>query len=787
MAQGQGTSYTLNRRLLAAKQHEYSIVDKFSLGFRAREDNTILPPGVMIEGSQNVLTNTHQRVGIRKGYSLDGAANSSIAPIGGDGTAMGVFDWVTSLGDERNMRAGFLTSAANDGKLQYRHIKSDGSIEWNDLLTGLTSVNFNYCTFYDTAKFQTVLLMASGETNIRAWNGIVGEVASSTSNTITMLDTTNVATLGFSASGTLVIGGVGYAYTGAGGVSNNVYTHTSTNATPAIDVATWHGQLFTTSGSATGILSATARVKSLAISTATAVFNAYIYSNNAGVPGNVLGSAQATIAPAFSTGDFDLTFNFVGIAASPATSYHLVLQHFSGGSFDVYIGNTGGVGTNVSIDSGTTWSAENGYLYATVNEATGASGPNVFYGVSPDASGITVGAAAAQSVITIANAGGTKGLPVNFKNQFIATITGVLFVGSSESSFIYSSDLSSYTQWTTASRFFQLNNAPTTFATQDEQLYTSTGTNQWFQITLNNAAAPSSSFVFNISPINTAALHGAQSQAMTTKISNSIAFVSFEPAIQSFGPVQNIFQGPQMVDFSYPIVNLMNEYDFTGGSIAYFRKFLYIAVPRENTVLVYNMTDPKNPYWEAPQILPIGRFSIIGGELYGHSSQVSETYKLFTGYADRATPTSNGAPISAKWVFSYENYGSRFSLKKATKMYVEGYISSGADLTANITYELDGCKMVKTFELDGSDKQFVCVLPAEGSLGKEPLGKVKLGGDTTDSGLPPKFRWMPTFSNTDFFECSVSFDVLALDNQVDILAFGLAVSGSSEIPVQNYD
>ncbi len=115
-------SYTTNRRLAAAKSHEYSIVSNFLHGYRNREDVTVLPPGVLIDGSHDVLTNTFQRVGKRKGYTLDGAANTDEAAIGGGGTAMGVFDWVTSLGEERNMRAGFLTNAGNDGKLQFRTV-----------------------------------------------------------------------------------------------------------------------------------------------------------------------------------------------------------------------------------------------------------------------------------------------------------------------------------------------------------------------------------------------------------------------------------------------------------------------------------------------------------------------------------------------------------------------------------------------------------------------------------------------------------------------------------------
>lgn len=111
-------------------------------------------------------------------------------------------------------------------------------------------------------------------------------------------------------------------------------------------------------------------------------------------------------------------------------------------------------------------------------------------------------------------------------------------------------------------------------------------------------------------------------------------------------------------------------------------------------------------------------------------------------------------------------------------------------LTAQITYELDGCQTVKTFTLDGSDSQFVCLSSSGGgSLGKSSLGKIKLGGDSEDSinNLPPKFRWFPTFTNTDFFECSISFSVLGVDNRMELLAFGPAVFASTQEPIQKMD
>lgn len=64
--------FSISRRIASAKVREFSLTDNFTLGYRNREDKTKLPPGVLIKGSQNVLTSVNNTVGITKGYTLDG-------------------------------------------------------------------------------------------------------------------------------------------------------------------------------------------------------------------------------------------------------------------------------------------------------------------------------------------------------------------------------------------------------------------------------------------------------------------------------------------------------------------------------------------------------------------------------------------------------------------------------------------------------------------------------------------------------------------------------------------
>lgn len=822
---------SLNRKPAQAKSREYSLVSEFKNGYRNREDETTLPPGVLIEGSQNVLTDTNNRTSMRKGYVLDGQASTDAAPIAS------AFDWVTAGGFENHLRSGFLTSAANDGKLQQRFVHDDGTIEWIDLITALDNVEFNYTQWWDNSRLLSCVLAVNGNgflyqiygaeptTVLSGANptGIVGTINPPNSNIATTPDSGGV---GYVVGDVLTLtGGSGTAVvtvrTVVDGAVNAVGIHDAGNSYSVNDTVIINGVgaptaaklLITTvdgGGGVTGF---------------SIVSNGQLYST-----GTAIGTATQGGGTGFTV---DITSIGLGVETVGFTSD---ANHGTGYSVAV-VNATGGTGTNaklgiLTITSGTitksgtqTWS-EAGFLTGmnVLNEA--ALSVNIggvtysydhfqdvygdtttLYGVTPDPSGIVAGTPIIQTVteyafttITVDNTTFNS----SFTPNLIAAIDQRVFLGVAPGNntilsrgLIFISkvnDFLTYGQATSGAVGdpfeIQTTSPVTAFVPQEQYMYVSAGHDEWYNISFTLSADLQSESV-SINRLNTSAQQAAQSQAAISKSSNSIVFLSFEPIIQSFGRVPNILanNAPQMTDLSSPIVNDMNVYDFTNAAIAYHRKFMYVAVPVEGLVLVYNMTDPANPYWEAPQVLPISRFSIIDGELYGHSSQVSETYQLFTGTADRVTPTSAGQPIAGVWRFSYENYGSRFSFKKATKMYVEGYINANTTLTTTLTYELDGCKTVKTFELDGADQQFVCIGTDESSLGKVSLGKVKLGGDKADSlqNLPPKFRWFPTFSNTDFFECSVSFSVIGLNQQMELLAFGLAASVSSEIPVQNMD
>jgi hypothetical protein len=238
-----------------------------------------------------------------------------------------------------------------------------------------------------------------------------------------------------------------------------------------------------------------------------------------------------------------------------------------------------------------------------------------------------------------------------------------------------------------------------------------------------------------------------------------------------------------MTDLSMSIVNEFSNYDFTDGSIFYYQKFVYIAVPKSGVVLMYNMTNPQRQYWEAPQSIPVASFSVINGALYGHGYLKSETYQLFTGFNDL------GAAIPATARFSYNSYGARANKKGYTEMFVEGYISGNTTLSLGITYELDGCATSNSFTLNGSNSQFVCVgSPLDNDLGKYPLGESPIGTNpTAPSTLPPHFTWIKTFNNLYFIQDQITFTSNGIDQRWELLCFGPSLMYTHDILTANKD
>lgn len=628
---GAYTGFTTSRRVAQAALKEISVIDKFVIGYRNREDTSLLDPRTLVAGSHDVLTNVSGRIGARKGYTLDGASSSVVSPI------QGMFDWVSQMGYDHHLRAGFITSAGNDGKLQIRFVNNAGVVTWLDLLTGLTSTSFNYSPFWDSANVRGVLLMVNGTGGIWEWTGAITTLTAATTTTVETNSSSSFAQLGFYTSGSFIAAGTVYTYSGS---STNQLTGVSPDPS-AIPVGTpiYQQPVFTAVG--------------------------------------------------------DMTFT-----------------------------------------------------------------------VTPDP-------------------------PSNFTFDLISQLNNQVFIGSLGFNLVYMSiagDYKDYSQSTARLQYegeqFTTQGTVKAFINQDNQMYISAGVDEWYltnflETTITNQISGATLTYENASlqRLKTALGQATQSQAMTTKIKNYVVYVSNEPIVNTLGFIENIQLTPQVVDISFPIINDMNNYDFTDASTFYFKQHVYLAVPKMGLFRIYNMTDPKNHYWEAPQNITLSGFSAVGNTLLGHSYQTSESYVLFNGYSDRAASINQtGLPISAVALFAFNEEGVRPKRKGINKFFTEGYMTTGTNITVGLIYRSPnpGTSVAQSFIILGLSPQ-ILVPNDTSSLGKSALGKNPLAGTTqypNQLNLPPYFAIDNTFTKTPFLAYQPIFSTYGVNQVWELLSFG---------------
>lgn len=788
---------------------EFDLVQGFHSGYRAREDITTLPPGILVNGSQNVLTNVFQHVGIRQGYTLDGQRDTT--PTVSSAPIESAFDWKRHTGDTRHLRAGF-NSTGSSGKMQYRFVAAAGDyhsgttftagqVYWINLMTSLTSSLFRFGDYWDNNQLLSELLMVNGLPQIWEWSGGVTTLKSS-SNAAGSIATYNQPGEITVLNAAPTSGGGGFA---AGDLAN-IITNTSgqdavvsvTTVAPggivtAVALVSGGGAYQAGAGQAT-LAAGGSHGQGLSVNITTVV--------GAGGSGYVVGDTLTA-----TTAGTGATFRVVKVSpATGAVARVILLTPGTGYAAGVTATTTSGAGINCTINiisvaqgyiekNGTTSWAEEGFYNLTSDRAvtingtsygyTGGESTTFLVGISANPTGEPANSVIHQTPIITYNYN-MKGLPTNFGNDLISVLKNQVYLGDNTKRDVYVSYLNNYKDYSFSTprivgqgAILTLDGTPTSFQPQQTAMFIGAGKDYWFQ-TQFTLSSDNAKEELTITPLKTTDLQAPQTQELSTKIKNNIAYVSFENIINSLGTAENYLNDPQTIDLSYSIVNDTKVYDFMDGSIKYFAndgKFIFVAVPRESRVLIYNMTDPKHQYWEAPQVMPIRCFSVIDGQIYGHSSQASNSFKLFDGYND------DGHAIQANATFSFWNQGTRVAYKSSNKWYVEGYMSTNTVLTGSLKDEVNGSP--RSWNWFGTDTRIVFAQPDDASLGKQALGKSSLGGSSTPVALVnqlPKFRLEQTYNRVDYFEEQPSFSSYGTDQRWEILAFGTNATPSVNEP-----
>lgn len=708
----------------------YNLVSKF-LGYKARTDPTMEAQGTLVSPSQNVVMNTAGRISLVKGYVLDGIG-SSIADSG----ILSSYDFPNFKGDVRNMRAGFLTTAGNDGKLQYRYVTGLGTVaspsvvNWVNLSTALTSVRMSFAEFWDNSELKKLLLWVDGSSNIHEWNGAVTTLASVTAANSTVIGAINTTPVAGGAN--YVVGDILALNGGTGG----------------------RVQVATLSGSAVATVTLL-DVGSGGYSTTT------VTTTNLGVSSGAGATISITAVQTASTITKQGTNTWAQEGFYQTRNKTIVVN-------------------------GTSYNYQYGYDTTTLT------------GVTPDPSlaGYAAGTIVHQAPVTNSFAN-MQGILATFQATALGCgRNNQLYVGSSTSNSLYISKVNTYVDYRFTSpvrlvgegNLIPLDSPPTLFIPMemrtDENAYDiwiSEGTDRWAVIRSTLSADLTAEKLEHIR-LKVAPLQGAKSGNLASKMKNHIMFIGNDNVANFFGFLSYEYL-PSTTDFSYSIIDDMKSYDFTDGSIFYFNNYALVAIPKEGVVRAYNMTDQTQEenssykgiedvtgqpwFWEAPITYPLSGFYVVNGELYGHSYTSSESYKLFTG------GSLNGQQIDANATFAYDDHGDRTQNKASDELWLEGYIKQNTTLNAVVSGDLGTFESSQTVTVNGSDNSIVSYGSGAHALGKNDLGSQSLGGaSTTSSTLPAWFHVIKTYDQVPSYLEQVALSTKGIDLDWQLLSFG---------------
>jgi hypothetical protein len=406
---------------------------------------------------------------------------------------------------------------------------------------------------------------------------------------------------------------------------------------------------------------------------------------------------------------------------------------------------------------------------------TGGEGTGTLTGVTPDpsAGGVTANDIAFQQIRVNALAQfGTD----SYKADIVSIFNNHAFYGSNSSRVVWIADSSNFTDlgYTTPLRVpgegfeLVLDSVPTAFAPDLDAMYVSAGRDDWYKINMELTADQSGESI-RVKKLKTSPGQAARSQGAIVRIKNNVAFMSFEPTFDTLGEIENIVT-QQTLPISDPIKDELELYNLTDIHGIYHNRNIYITLPRESLVLIF---DVLNQHWQPPQTLAISRFAIIDGVLCGHSSGGNETYTLFSGYND------NGVAIPMVAAFGYDNFGTRMQTKRFDEVANEVLISRNTILETQLNYDYRGSGDIRVFEIDGSwDDNTVFSPNVSASLGQQPFGNQPFGSLSEEIEDLVKIRVVFDTPALDFFERQRVFKTSTLDARFQVLAYGENVTKS---------
>lgn len=431
---------------------------------------------------------------------------------------------------------------------------------------------------------------------------------------------------------------------------------------------------------------------------------------------------------------------------------------------------------------------------------TGGENTDTLTGVTPDASAITDSQVAIQSVLSNANGSGNMIGDTGFNCEMCRVIGNQLCVGSYTSRLVYISSSSDFTNFTVPTpplagspELLTLDNTVKGITTRQGNIWISAGTKDWYEVSFSQLDVGGIlERQTKVDKKPTAELAAAYSHEFIDTWGDEIFYLSQDQQVRNIGTFIGVLNGQKFPSVSVEVMNELAEEDFTGGHLRIIGEpklgsVLYMTSPNTGRDYMFTIVEEANNQggisstriWHPPQIRNISRFAVINGVTYGHSNANPMIYQVWaTGQWHDDSPSGESIAYTSVLSLAYRSFGRRQGKWNVNKLFVEGYMSQGTTLDANVYFDYQGATDKQNPSISSNanpTKQFLAQSsPSIGdySMGDNPLGD-GLNTAFDDQDLLPKFYSISPLTAQPIYEYQIEIYSQNLDDRWEIICTGL--------------
>lgn len=732
-------------------------------GYVSQEDPTRLSPQVMVRGSQNTILYNNGNIGPRPGKKRYDPVDNTQDPV------VSSFDWNDTDGNT------LLVRVLASGKLQFYRTSNE---TWYTIEDGFTNTDFSFAKWWSLANSKELLVMANGANSLYAWSGGFADDVGAVNNENAILISGGpfIDTFAFTSS----VDGV-LTYMPDPPTSATGYILLEDNPAPGFLQATLDGALVP----ATGI---------------------FIEFVNALTPPAVPEAAQVLIGATKE----DTATNLLGLLQNPAANT-ATQNGFTSGDVQSLIGYSTYAFTP-ALESGNaeTWT-EQGFI----DGGNLVIGTDVYsyrfvagrYLVDIDTSAgdPPTGQFTYSGLVTTDMSSQTGTYEINFllclRNQIVGCsyTNRVVYISSNQDT----TNSTGYNDWVQVGDvilgdpdFAVLDDFPKGGITRGESAYIGAGVSSWYELTPNTTSPELSGAVYTkVTKFSGAGLTAPLGFNFVTTLGEDIIFIDQKNQLRTLGFYRNI-DTQKSPSLSLAVRQELEQEDFTGGTLEAIDEFVYIVAPISGKTYIYEIRDDVDEvgnitskrHWQPFQTWSIVRLSIVNGVVHGYSAETPQLYQLWDTelWVDETSVAAVYASYVSRARLAYQQIGERDNLGSFDKVFYEGYILPGSDLTANTYYDYQGSTKITQADL-GSILLTPVLFGRDNVnlIGDSIIGAELIGGGLTDENYPnpmPKFRAIVDTRVDACFEFSLELVSENAGSRWEILALGANPTKSPQSP-----